>query len=106
MSYVLVWPSEIGPCMARVPVCVFEHRCRVDLHAQQLDRVLRYPPPDWTRVVERPAKQGSAFPGLLAFVLCLAGAFVAGLESSRIFDRFDLMQAPAVLQSVPARFLV
>lgn len=106
MSYVLVWPSEIGPCMARVPVFVFEHRCRVDLHAQQLDGVLRYPPPDWTRVVERPAKQGSAFPGLLAFVLCLAGAFVAGLETARTFEVLDLLQAPSLLQSVPARLLV
>ena len=78
--YVLVWPSEIGPCRLEVSERFFAARARVDLHAENSDFVLRYPPPAWTRVVERPVERsllsefvlGFSFLWTLACVLALA----------------------------------
>ncbi len=90
MKHVLVWPSEIGPCRLEVSERFFAARARVDLHCEHGDKVLRYPPPAWTRVVERRADRSLLGDWLVGFsflllVACVVGVFVWSLYEWRDF---------------------
>lgn len=88
MSYVLVWPSEIGPCRLEVSKRFFVSCSRVHLHAEHGDKVLRYPPPAWTRVVERRSDRSLLVDWFVGFSVLFTLAFALALACFFILDWF------------------
>lgn len=102
MKHVLVWPSEIGPCRLEVSERFFAARARVDLHAENSLCVLRYPPPAWTRVVERPVERSLLSDWLLGLCVLWALACVLAVACWGIAQWYGTVldvQVPALSQT-------
>lgn len=106
MSYVLVWPSEIGPCMLEVSERVFWSAVRRDVHADHVARSLRYPPPAWTRVVGIPAFKGFRLHVFLRCVLSFGLGLFLGAFAAGIFSGSGGLDYPPMLQPVQAKLIV
>lgn len=102
MKHVLVWPSEIGPCRLEVSERFFAARARVDLHCEHGDKVLRYPPPAWTRVVERRAERSLLVDWFVGFSVLFTMAFALAVACWGIAQWYGTVldvQVPALSQT-------
>jgi hypothetical protein len=103
MSYVLVWPSDIGPCRLEVSERFFAARARLDLHCEHGDKVLRYPPPAWTRVVERRAERSLLVDWLVGFSVLFTLACALGVACWGFFELREILfglPVPALRQAM------